>query len=175
MPPGITVTLVALVGAAAWSDWRTGRIPNWIPLPAALLGIGLQSWHGGWAGAVQSLTGAGLGLAIFMAFYLLGGMGAGDVKLFGAVGSLVGPQSLVLVFVITGLLGGAAALLLAAARGKLRITLQRTAERMSGLGRLQWKEVRETTLAEEPDSLRLPYGVVIAGGTLLSLPVILIR
>jgi Flp pilus assembly protein protease CpaA len=64
-------------------------------------------------------------------------MGAGDVKLFGAVGSLVGPHALLLVFVFTGLLGGVVAAVVALWRGSLRGTL--------------------------------PYGAVIAGGTLMFL------
>ena len=67
-------------------------------------------------------------------------MGAGDVKLFAAVGSLVGPQALVMVFVFTGLLGGLAAGVVVLWRGSFRATL--------------------------------PYGAVIAAGTLLSLVVV---
>ena len=92
---------------------------------------------------------------------MLGGMGAGDVKLFSAVGALTGPQSLIIVFVFTGLLGGIAAIALSIARGRLRETLERTGSLMLGV-----------RTAAGADSLRLPYGAVIAGGTLLSLVVL---
>jgi len=71
------------------SDLKTGRIPNWITVPGAVLGLALQSYHDGFQGALSSLVGAALGVGIFMVLYLAGGMGAGDVKLFGAVGALV--------------------------------------------------------------------------------------
>jgi prepilin peptidase CpaA len=169
MPGSIVFVLVALVAAAAWSDLQTRRIPNWITVPGALLGFALQAWHGGISGALASLAGAGLGLGIFIALYMAGGMGAGDVKLFGAVGAFVGPQALILVFVFTGLLGGIAAIALAASRGRLRETLERTGQMMLDWSRMRRQQGQQALDAAGSDSLRLPYGVVIAGGTLVSL------
>ena len=158
---GVQIVLVIFVIAAAYSDLRTRRIPNWLTVSGAALGFLLQLWYGGLHGAASSLTGAGFGLAIFIPLYVLGGMGAGDVKLFSAVGALTGPRILIVVFVFTGLLGGIAALALALSRGRLRETLERTGSLMLGV-----------RAAAGPDSLRLPYGAVIAGGTLLSLVVL---
>ena len=97
-------------------------------------------------------------------------MGAGDVKLFGAIGAFAGPQALILVFVFTGLLGGITGVALALWRGRLRQTLSRTGELLMGLSRLHWQQVQAAATA--PGSLRLPYGAVIAGGTLLALVVL---
>jgi prepilin peptidase CpaA len=137
MPYSIQTVLVLVVIIAAWCDIRTRRIPNPLPLAGTLLGFALHVWNSGWHGAVTSLEGALLGLGFFIVFYFAGGMGAGDVKLFAAIGALVGPQALVLVFVFTGLLGG----ILAAA---------------VVIWRRQWRAT-------------LPYGAVIAGGTLMFL------
>lgn len=171
MPLGLSLGLVILVLAAAIADLATRRIPNWITLPGALAGIALQAWYGGTYGAMRSLATAALGLAIFLILYLLGGMGAGDVKLFAAVGAFLAPNSLPLVFIFTGLLGGAAAIALAIARGRLVEILRRTAHIVAGLGLLRWQEVRQASRLDAPDALRLPYGAVIAGGTLLFLAV----
>ncbi len=157
----IQIVLIGLVVAAAFSDLRTRRIPNWISVTGAAFGFVLQFWLGGLHGAALSLAGLGLGLAIFIPLHILGGMGAGDVKLFSAVGALTGPQPLIIVFVFTALLGGIAAIALAVSRGRLRETLERTGSLMLGV-----------RTAAGPDSLRLPYGAVIAGGTLLSLVVL---
>src|SRR5947209_3248000 len=169
MPMAIEITLVVLVSAAAWTDLRTRRIPNWITVSGAAAGLGLHIVYGGFSGALQSLAGAALGLAIFLGLYAAGGMGAGDVKLFGAVGAFAGPQALVPVFIFTGLLGGIAGVALALWRGRLRQTLSRAGEILMGVSRLRWQQVGAAT---GPDSLRLPYGAVIAGGTLLSLVVL---
>ena len=170
MPTAIETALIILVSAAAWTDLRTKRIPNWITVSGAAVGLGLHIVYGGASGAMQSLAGAALGLAIFLGLYAAGGMGEGDVKLFGAVGAFAGPQALVLVFVFTGLLGGIAGVGLALYRGRLRQTLDRTRELFIDMGRMRWQQLQAT--AGAPESLRLPYGAVIAGGTLLSLIVL---
>ena len=96
-------------------------------------------------------------------------MGAGDVKLFGAVGTFAGPQGMIIVFVVTALLGGIAALALVLWHGRLGATLVRMGGMLIGMGRLRFGELRAA--AASPESLRLPYGAVIAGGTLLFLAV----
>jgi prepilin peptidase CpaA len=168
---GLEIILTLVVVVAAWHDIRTRHIPNWIPVSGALLGVVFQIWHSGLQGGLTSIFGAALGLGIFLPLYMLGGMGAGDVKLFGAVGALVGPASLIIVFVFTGLLGGLAAGILAAWKGRLRHTLQQTGELMLDAGKMQWEHARAVTAAAGADALRLPYGAVIAAGALLSLVV----
>src|SRR5262245_17208861 len=140
------IVLIAMVVAAAWTDLRSRRIPNWIPVLGAILGLIF--------GGFSSLAGLVLGFGIFFILYLAGGMGAGDVKLFGAVGALVGPQQLIVVFIFTGLIGGIAALAVSAARGRLRETLTKASGLAVGM-----------RTVETADSLRLPYGAIIAVGT----------
>jgi prepilin peptidase CpaA len=142
------IVLIAMVLAAAWTDLRTRRIPNWIPLLGAILGLIF--------GGLSSLAGLALGFGIFFMLYIAGGMGAGDVKLFGAVGALVGPQQLILIFIFTGLVGGLAAIALSIARGQLRETFTKASVLAVGF----------RTVAT-PESLRLPYGAVIAAGVLI--------
>ena len=170
MRPAIEITLILLVSAAAWSDLRTRHIPNWITVSGGAAGVALHIMYGGISGTMQSLAGAVLGLAIFLGLYAAGGMGAGDVKLFGAVGAFAGPHGLILIFVLTGLLGGIAGIGLALYRGRLQQTLERTRELFIDMGRMRWEQLRAT--AGAPNALRLPYGAVIAGGTLLSLIVL---
>src|SRR5437016_8879445 len=128
----MTVALIVFVLIAAFSDVKTKRIPNWITIPGFAFGLILQCWYGGWHGGIASITGAMVGFGIFIVLYLFAHMGAGDVKLFSAVGAFVGPQTLIIIFVLTALLGGVAALALAAARGRLRQTIERTATLVSG-------------------------------------------
>jgi prepilin peptidase CpaA len=170
MPPALPAllqaALVAVVLVAGVWDLATRRIPNWITVPGAALGLAIQSYYGGLHGAVSSLLGALLGFSFFLLLYLAGGMGAGDVKLAAAVGALVGAQSFVFVFVVTGLLGGIVAVVLALARGRLRQTLDRTASLLLDFGRWRWSAVRTASDLDAPGALRLPYGAVIAGGAL---------
>ena len=165
-PPLLQAALAAVVLAAGLWDLALRRIPNWITVPGAALGLAMQSYYGGWHGAASSLFGALLGFSLFFLLHISGGMGAGDVKLAAAVGALVGAQAFVFVFVVTGLLGGIAAVALALSRGRLRQTLQRTSGLALNFGRLRWSEVRTASDLDSPDALRLPYGAVIAGGAL---------
>ena len=59
--------------------------------------------------------------------HIVGATGAGDVKLFAAVGSLLGPAGIAVAFVYTAIFGGALALTVAVLRGRLNHTLQETA------------------------------------------------
>ncbi len=169
LPAAIKITLATMVIAAAVTDLGWRRIPNWLTVPGALVALALHAYFGGLAAAAAALAGAALGFAIFLILYLAGGMGAGDVKLFAAVGAFVGPRALVLVFVLTGLLGGVAAVALALAHGRLRRTLLNTGHILMSFGLLRWQEVRRAGSLDAPGALRLPYGAVIAGGVLLSL------
>ncbi len=61
--------------------------------------------------AVLLAEGMALGIGIFILPYLVGGMGAGDVKLMGAVGAVLGPGGVFMAFLATALAGGILALL----------------------------------------------------------------
>jgi len=69
---------------------RGATLPNWIPAAALAGGFGWQIGQHGWRGAVTALAGTVVGFAVFLIFYLLGGMGGGDVKLMAGFGALAG-------------------------------------------------------------------------------------
>ena len=83
---------------AAWQDARTFEIPNLLTVSAALLGLSLHTYDAAWAGLWSSLSGLALGLALFLPIHILAGAGAGDVKLMGALGALLGPQDILSTF-----------------------------------------------------------------------------
>lgn len=103
--PTVIVVLVATV-----TDLRTRRIPNWLVLPFFAAGVAVSCWLGGWHGLGQSVMGCGLGLLLFGGMFLLGGMGAGDVKLAAAIGAWIGPAQLFFALVATAIFGGIMAL-----------------------------------------------------------------
>src|SRR5436309_3229359 len=81
--------LTALVLAVSIFDLRERRIPNFLVLPAACIGLGLNL-YGGWDGLLFSAQGLAVGLTLLFVPYLLGAMGAGDVKFLAAIGAFVG-------------------------------------------------------------------------------------
>lgn len=81
------------------TDLRTKKIPNALTFPAAVLAIALQTVEAGPAGALSSIEGWILGIAIMLATKILGySVGGGDVKLFAAIGAFLGPSMIFLVF-----------------------------------------------------------------------------
>lgn len=91
---------VLVAALAAWFDWRTGEIPNWLsfgPLalaPFAHAGFGLA--REGWGAAGQGFGFSILGVitcgAIPIFLYRSGAIGGGDVKLLGAMGAILRPM-----------------------------------------------------------------------------------
>jgi prepilin peptidase CpaA len=145
---------VCLATAAAITDFRTRRIPNWLTGGALALGVLLNVWQAGPMGILVALGGAALGFAILLPFYLMHTIGAGDVKLLAGLGALVGPQVLISVAVYGAVVGGVIAAVMLANRGRLMLALnellvQRTLPSRSGM--------------------TAPYGVAIASGVYLSL------
>jgi prepilin peptidase CpaA len=80
--------------AACIDDLRRRQISNWIPGSAFVSGLVLQTVEHGWRGAGASLLGTLAGASVFLIFYLLGGMGGGDVKLMAGFGALLGAKRL---------------------------------------------------------------------------------
>ncbi len=171
VPPIIMqIVLAALVVSAGVFDIRSRRIPNFIVLPALLIGFALNAFLFGASGLVLAAGGFGLALLIYMPLYLLRGMGAGDVKLMAAVGALVGWQNWLALFIITGLLGGLLAVLLMLIKGRARSTLWNTGYLMWEMVHLRPPHVKREELdIGNPRAFTLPHGAVIALGTLLSL------
>ena len=87
--------IAGVVGIAAIVDDVARRqISNWIPCSAFASGLIWQTWQSGWRGAGAALLGTLTGAAVFLIFYLLGGMGGGDVKLMAGFGALLGTRQL---------------------------------------------------------------------------------
>jgi prepilin peptidase CpaA len=105
------VWIAILVGlAAVIDDLARRQISNWICVAALAGGLGWQAGQYGWTGMAYGLGGAAAGFAVFLIFYLLGGMGGGDVKLMTGFGALLGAGRLVEAALWTAGLGGILAL-----------------------------------------------------------------
>jgi prepilin peptidase CpaA len=177
--PGAEALLLALVLGAAVYDVRYRRIPNWITLLGAVLGLVLNTFPGliyqhflsaDWSGFWFSLSGLGLAFGIYVVLYALRAMGAGDVKLMAAAGAIVGPQNWFGIFVITAIVGGVMSLILITLSGRVKKTLFNVSFILS-----EMKSGRPAYLANEELDVRskkalgLPHGAVIALGTIFFL------
>src|SRR5439155_23943172 len=79
LPPHIGIVLLAVLVTAATDLWKY-KVYNALTLPLLACGLIYHTIAGGTAGLVGRLLGAGFGFAVLFLFFLLGGLGAGDVK-----------------------------------------------------------------------------------------------
>jgi prepilin peptidase CpaA len=159
-------TLIIL-GVATLTDLRSRRIPNWLVLPFMVAGVVLSACLHGWHGVGQSLCGLGLGALVFGIFFLMGGMGMGDVKLCAAIGAWIGPAQLFTALVLTGLAGGVMALCWAVYGGFLRELFKGSGELIFGMKKRGLRPHPQLILAN-PLARKMPYAPAIAIGTLIS-------
>ncbi len=113
--PLIAVGLATL--AASATDLWKFKVYNALTVPTLAMGLAGSAWLGGWDGLRASLLGAGLGFAVLVAFFAMGGVGAGDVKLLTAVGAWLGPYLTYQVAVASALAAGVYAVAMVVLRG----------------------------------------------------------
>src|SRR5258708_7422187 len=105
------VISVAIGIVASVEDLIRRRVLNWIPAAPLFAGLAIHFIERGWSGVLSAFLGALSGFGVFLVFYLLGGMGGGDVKLMAGFGALLGSASRLFEAAIwTGGVGGLIAL-----------------------------------------------------------------
>jgi prepilin peptidase CpaA len=161
-------TAAACAVAGSVFDVKSRRIPNFITLPAFFLGLSMHLVLGGWTQLLSALAAGLICGLVFLVFYLAGGMGAGDVKLMLAVGAIAGLSHVAYLLVLTAISGGAMAVCLALARGRLQQTFMNVAVLTSHHTREGLRPHPDLNVTNT-ETLRLPYALAIAGGCLLTL------
>jgi len=156
--PWIPAVLVA-VGAGVL-DWRYRKIPNWLTVSGAALGIVVNTLLYRWLGLRSALLGMALGLALLLPFVLVRSLGAGDWKLAGSLGACLGPRPLVAVLVGAILVAGAMALAVIIWKGRLKQTLANIAHIVAALFSLRLPGPQVSL--DNPGATKIPFGVALA-------------
>jgi len=123
----VLAAVVAASGTAAAIDLRTGRIPNLLTAATAVAGFALAGMGLSGQSMAGALAGAVIGFALMLPGHLLGGTGAGDVKLLAALGTMLGPGGVLMAFLYGAVAGGLLAVGHAIHRRRLGTTVSRTA------------------------------------------------
>lgn len=161
----LQMTLVLGLLVAAITDVRSGRIPNSVTFPLVISGLVFHTWADGWQGLLFSLLGCLVGLGCLIWFYARGGMGAGDVKLLGAIGAYLGPTQVVYAFAVAAILGGAYSLALLFAQGGGQHVQERMLLFLTNLRVARTASVSPQPVSQDP---KLRYALVLGLGTLIS-------
>jgi len=157
---------LGVAAATAFYDWRRGEIPNWLTLPpivAAPLAYGLAF---GFELALHSLAAAFVSALVPYLLFRRGGMGGGDVKVFGALGAITGFDLLVGVEIQLGALVVAmtAACCSLAWKGALLRTLGNAlAQAVNPLIPIRWRQGRCDALSTP---VRMGGAIFVATGVL---------
>jgi len=163
------MALVALLVLAAWTDWRTMRIPNWLTVPGMVWGLYFGAIQGASvsSGLLTSALGLLTGLLLLLPLFALRVLGAGDVKLLAMVGAFLGALATFKAVLVIGVVGGVAALLFAVshrALGQLAVNARDIARSAALPGVGLWRPG-----VSGPSIGKLPYGISIALGTVVFL------
>jgi len=172
-PVDSSVVLIAVAITAVTDVWKF-KVYNALTLPLLCSGIIYHGVKGGPAELTVSLLGALFGFGVLLAFYVMGGMGAGDVKLMAAVGAWLGIPQTFYVFIASSLAAGVYGLCLVFAKGKAGETwlnLQILWYRISAFGRYLGAEDRVETAVSRGDcgSRLIPFAAMVAIGVVASL------
>ena len=150
--------LLSLIAAA--TDLRSRRIPNWLTVPGFVVGIAANTALSGWSGLKASLLGAAVGLALLLPFVLLRSLGAGDWKLAGALGAFTGPSILMDLLLGSVLVAGVMAMALVIYKRRTRATIRNIGHILVSL--VTFRLPGERVSLDNPESLKVPYGVALA-------------
>lgn len=101
-----SIFLLLIIMIAVKYDIKERRIPNFITFPAIIVGVFFSLLLDGYPGILFSLSGLAMGMMIFLIPFAMGGMGAGDVKLMGAIGAIMGWKFVLLSGLFTAIIGG---------------------------------------------------------------------
>lgn len=161
----ITSLLVPLAIIIIYYDVRYRRIPNAFVLAALISGLSMNGIFGGMNGLLISIGGCAMAFGLMFMLHLLGAMGAGDVKLFAAIGAVTGAPLVLPTFFVVILTGGVLAVVSIVRAGVVVTTMHRVLQIFVGL-LPGWEMPRFAVPADRRHTI--PYGVAITIGSIIS-------
>ena len=157
----IDIILFIFIVFCAYSDWKYRKVFNSSVVSAVVLGFGMNFFYGGLPGLGRSFIGLATGFSFLFVFYLLGGMGAGDVKFMAAVGCLKGLNFVLIGGLYGAVLGGVAAIVIMLFERRLVRTVKRI---FISLFMLVTFRSTEVIKVEAGKAAYLPYTIFLSLG-----------
>ncbi len=162
---GCEVLLIPLAVIIIYYDVRYRRIPNAFVLATLVGGLTMNTVIAGLQGSLNSLSGCALAFTLIFILHVFGAMGAGDVKLFAAIGAVTGAHLVPSTFLVVVLTGGLLAVVSMIRNGIVRSTMHRVLQILVGL-LPGWEMPKFAVPADR--RYTIPYGVAITIGSIIS-------
>ena len=160
----VSAALTLLLAAAAWTDYRSRRIPNVLTITGLAAALVLRAVVGPEA-ILDGLVGALLAFVLTLPLIVLGVMGGGDAKLLIAIGAFMGPRHFLTAAVLIAIIGGMMAVVDAGRRGVLLPVLYNCGQIMKHWATFGRRGANRSFASV--GALTIPYGIAIAVGALL--------
>jgi prepilin peptidase CpaA len=169
----VVVVFVAVLAMAVTDLWRF-RVHNLVTLPLLVGGLIYQSLTAGTPGFVNGLLGALFGFSALILFCVVGGIGAGDVKLLAGVGAWLGMPLTFYVFLGSSLAAGVYSMALLLKSRKLRetwVNLQIAWYRLRAIGRYLGSDsdVEQAVTHAERRQRLVPFAAMMVVGLIVAL------
>lgn len=171
--PIIVVVMSASIVAAFMDSFRF-KVYNVLTLPLIASGLLYHGVTGGWAGLGLSFSGLLVGFGLLLIPFLMGGIGAGDVKLLAGVGAWTGLPWIVYIFICAGLAAGSLGFMISLwQRGsvaEVAIEVLTLWHRLTSLGseikKLEW--VEDNIVVPKNRRRVIPFAVLVAFGVFVT-------
>lgn len=161
----IALIFIPLAVGITYTDIRYRRIPNRLVLLTLIVGLTLNTIFGGTHGFLLSMGGIALAFGLMLFLHLFGTMGAGDVKLFAAIGAFQGVSLVLPTLLVVTLTGGLLAVFKMVYSRRVGATMFGVFQFFYGL--LPGQNVPRFAIPADR-SYTLPYAVPICFGSLVS-------
>lgn len=176
LPIPVVVVLAAALPAAATDIWKF-KVYNVLTFPLILFGLLYHAVAGGTIALAWSLLGVLVGIGVLIPLYMLGAMGAGDVKFMAGLGAWLGAPTTLLVFLLGCIATGIYALVLVFwnrqndATGGVWVSLHLAWHRLAAVARnLVAEDSVEVELQRDDRRRRLiPFTAMVAVGLVAAL------
>ena len=156
----IDIILIILIAVCVFTDLRERKIYNKVLLPAVILAFFYHIYTAGLTGGYFSLKGLLIGMGLLLIPYSMGGIGAGDVKFLGVIGSLKGTSFIFATFLAGSIAGGIMAVYCLSKNKKLLFTIKKLFSPFL----YRYGLIIDRTENLEKSNSTIPYGAAIAVG-----------